>query len=185
MHELMSDPTFAAYMDAEPRATIDYGRGVTREHPGLTGTAPWLILANLANGRTGIRRHDTWTDAHDAFKRALDRDGITDVTVVARRMFFAPPGHWVPRKRRVTDTRTNTTRTVVEEVWTDSMSWPGYEWCPRCRRPSEFRELPPDHHAFRLVPVRTIDDPYRCITCGIRRAALPPNPDLLMIVETS
>ncbi len=181
MRELMDEPAFAAYMATPPNTRVDYGRGRVREHPGLTGSAPWQLVVRTDTGAIRTARFDTYTAGYDRFRSMLDRDDVADVTLMARRMFFAPPGHWVTRKFR----EASTGRVVLRDIWVDYFSWPGFDWCTRCRRPSRFMELPPNHYVFRLNPVmRTDEDPFRCITCGIRFAAIPPNPDLWMIVET-
>jgi hypothetical protein len=64
-----------------------------------------------------------------------------DVALVSRRMLFEPPV---------------SVRHTIE--------YP-FEWCPRCRRPTMYRALQ-RHHA---VVVLTLQDPYRCYFCGIRR----------------
>jgi hypothetical protein len=181
MHELMDEPAFAAYVDTAPDVMLDYGRGHVVPHPALTIGNPWMVLVHTTAGTVRVGKLPTYDRALDVFHRMLD--DAADVTLVSRRVFFAPPGHWVARRRKTIVG--GETKIITEETWTDSITWPGYDWCPRCRRPSLFRVLPPTHHAFKLSPMLTDDDPARCVMCGIRSVALPRNPDLLTIVETS
>jgi hypothetical protein len=44
-----------------------------------------------------------------------------------------------------------------------------YPWCPRCRRPTYYGAFTEKHHALRLQPALTTDEPFRCYYCGIRK----------------
>ena len=115
----------------------------------LTWGQPWMVWAVNHDGRWGRKLFETYRDAWaKVVSLYKDQDRIRDVCVVSRRMMFAPP-------QRAT--------------WRASV----YSWCSRCRRPSEFRQRSPEHHALREAPVLTDDEPRRCYYCGIRKTAMP------------
>jgi DNA-directed RNA polymerase subunit RPC12/RpoP len=109
---------------------------------------PWMVWATDHEGKWGRKTFQSYTLAWDKVIQVYrNTDRYRDVALVSRRVFFPPP---------------------VEARWRST-----YDWCSRCRRPSEFRERSPEHHALRTMPVLTEDAPRRCYYCGIRRAAMP------------
>lgn len=109
---------------------------------------PWMVWATDHEGRWGSKMFPGYRVAWEkAFEMIKNTARYRDVAIVSRRVLFAPPAHAV---------------------------WPAkFDWCSRCRRPSEFRERSPQHHALRGLPVLTEDSPRRCYYCGIRRVAMP------------
>lgn len=109
---------------------------------------PWMVWATDHEGKWGRKMFESYTLAWEkVVKIYRDPDRYRDVALVSRRLLFPPP---------------------LKATWRS-----GYDWCSRCRRPSEFRERSPEHHALRTMPVLTEDAPRRCYYCGIRRAAMP------------
>lgn len=109
---------------------------------------PWQMWAVTHDGRWGTRKFETYAEAWAKtieFYRQPDK--FRDVCIVSRRVMFDPP----PRA-----------------FWSASK----FSWCSRCRRPSEFRQRSPQHHALRSMPVLTDDNPRRCYYCGIRKVAM-------------
>lgn len=110
---------------------------------------PWLVWAVTHEGQWGKKTFETYAEAWSKVVELYKKpDKIRDICVVSRRMMFAPP-------RRA--------------LWKASV----HSWCARCRRPSEFRQRSPEHHALRSQPVLTDDAPRRCYYCGIRKIAMP------------
>jgi len=132
---------------ADPVFRLYYTR-VPRLPETLSWGEPWQVWAVTHDGRWGQRKFETyaeaWAKVVEFYKQP---DKFRDVCIVSRRMMFAPPkrAHWRSP----------------------------YAWCSRCRRPSEFRQRSPEHHALRSQPVLTDDLPRRCYYCGIRKAAMP------------
>lgn len=173
MRQLMDDPVYRAYVKRMPP-----------QHPAndMPGD-PWQVWVNRGNGRWGTVLKSTYADAWAVFVhhyRASAEDH-RDVSLVARRVFYAPPGEWykvkVKRPRRPTPTDPNTSHVVIETRWRRTFVWDRedmFQWCGRCRRPTLWQILPETHHAIRRLPVVTTDgDRRRCNICGIRAVALP------------
>ena len=109
---------------------------------------PWLVWATSHDGKWGRKTFESYTLAWEKMVELYrNTDKYRDVALVSRRVFYPPP---------------------VKAIWPAR-----FDWCSRCRRPSEFRERSPEHHALRTMPVLTEDAPRRCYYCGIRRAAMP------------
>lgn len=169
MHELLDDEIYRAYVKRSPRTTVTV-LGETKPHPGLTIGDPWQVWARTAEGKWRTGKFPTYRDAWQTTIKAYRNPDVADVALVSRRVFFGPPGHW--EKYKVRNPRTN----VIEwrERWVVDYHWDaGLEWCPRCRRPSAFRNLHATHHALKRQPTLTEDDAFRCVFCGIRRVAFP------------
>lgn len=110
---------------------------------------PWQLWAVNHDGQWGMRMYADYGEAWGKLTKIYkDPDRFRDVTLVSRRVLHAPP---------------------PKLVWNAAR----YPWCSRCRRPSEFRERSPQHHALRLQPVLTDDEPRRCYYCGMRKIAMP------------
>jgi hypothetical protein len=114
--------------------------------PNLTNGNPWAVWARSTEGPWRGSNFPTYRDAWAVVVKALRNPGYEDVTIISRRQLFPPPIHF---------------------YWDYH-----YEWCSRCRRPTTFA-IRPRHHALRSAPVMTLDDPYRCYYCGMRRCAMP------------
>lgn len=125
-----------------------YYQRVPRLPENLQWGEPWQVWAVTHDGRWGSRLYveyrDAWAKVMDCYKNPAK---FRDVCIVSRRMMFDPPRH---------------------------AFWPAsrFNWCSRCRRPSEFRQRSPEHHALRSQPVLTDDEPRRCYYCGIRKTAM-------------
>jgi hypothetical protein len=110
---------------------------------------PWQVWAVTHEGRWGSRMFATYAEAFSKLMELYKKpDKFRDMCIVSRRVLYPPPN---------------------KAFWRASL----YSWCSRCRRPSEFRQRSPDHHALRSQPVLTEDAPRRCFYCGIRKAAMP------------
>jgi hypothetical protein len=173
IRSLMEDPIYRAYMRTPPDPYVIYA-GTTRPHPALTMGEPWQVWVQVGDTKWKTGRFTSYADAFNMMARAV-KANVLDAVLVSRRVFFPPPGEWEEYKVRVRDPRTKGIRIEVRERWVQTFHWDDIrlEWCPRCRRPSEFRRLHWTHHALRSQPCLTDDDPYRCMYCGIRRAAVP------------
>lgn len=138
MRVLLEDDTFAKYMRRVPRLPDNLLH--------TYGNPPWLLWAEFEDGTWKRARVAEYRDAYSKMKRLLKNTKVRDVSLVSRRMMFAPPMdfNWQSRK---------------------------FPWCARCRRPSMFR-FALKHHAIEIVDY-TFDEPYRCYYCSIRQVALP------------
>ena len=113
----------------------------------LTIGNPWAVWVRKVEGTWAGAMFHTYRDAWPVVVKAVRDSRYEDVALVSRRQLFPPPPSF---------------------YW-DEMY---YQWCGRCRRPTSFA-IRPRHHALRLAPVLTLDDPYRCYYCGMRRCAMP------------
>jgi hypothetical protein len=140
-------PTLSELLN-DPVFRMYYTR-VPRLPENLQWGQPWMVWAVTHDHKWGRRLYcdyrEAWAKVVELYK---DTDRIHDVCIVSRRMMFPPP-------RRA--------------LWRPSI----HAWCSRCRRPSEFRQRSPQHHALRDQPVLTDDAPRRCYYCGIRKTAMP------------
>jgi hypothetical protein len=138
IHTLLDDPVMRKVILTSPPlpAALKWGE-------------PWLLWAQRHDGVWASRSFATYADAWERARPIIkDRDRFSDVAIVSKRVFFAPPpgAHWGF----------------------------GLDWCSRCRRPSSFREWnPASHHALKRKNALTFDEPKRCWYCGIRKAAMP------------
>lgn len=169
MHELLDDPVYRAYVKRVP-ATTTTAVGITKPHPALTIGDPWQVWVRTTAGVWKTGRFHTYREAWSMTVKAYRSPSAQDVALVSRRVFFGPPGHWKSYKAR----NPRTDKIELYERWVFDFHWDfQFEWCPRCRRPTQFRKLHRTHHALKRQPALTTDDPFRCVFCGIRRAACP------------
>lgn len=168
MRALMDDPIFRAYMKQIPSLP-----------PALRTGDPWQVWVHRGEGRWGTALRSTYRDAWTTFLHHYRADDHRDVTLVSRRVFYAPPGEWykvkVRIKRRPTPDNPATSQFRVENRWRQTFYWDAVDlhWCGRCRRPTYWMPLFADHHALRKYPAVSDEDNYRCIVCGIRWVATP------------
>jgi len=163
--ELLDDPVYRAYVTRIPDASANLSLAVGE---------PWQVWVRKADDRWMTGKFATYPGAWNTLVRAHRSGKATDIALVSRRVFFAPPGTWEEYKVKVVNPRTKEKRIEIRERWVNTFGWdPFFEWCGRCRRPTVFRNLHWTHHALRQQPCLTDDEPYRCVFCGIRRAAQP------------
>ena len=160
IRSLMEDPTYRAYMKRVPRLPANLRTG-----------DPWQVWADRGEGRWATVLRPTYADAWRTFLTLYRSDNRPDVTVVSRRMFYAPPGEWY--KVRVRDK--SQIGAHIEYRWRQTFFWDEIDlhWCGRCRRPVYWMPLFSNHHAVKRFPAAAEDDNYRCIICGIRWIATP------------
>lgn len=169
MRGLMEDDQFRRYMKVVPRLPVNLRTG-----------NPWQLWVNRS-GNWGTTLRPTYADAWKVFVHhyKAGREDHRDVSLVSRRVFFAPPGEWYRVKmkvgRRPTPDNSATWQWKLEWRWRQTFFWEGHEfaWCGRCRRPTYWQPLNGDHHALRRSPAMTTEDNYRCNICGIRYIANP------------
>lgn len=170
MRSLMRDPLYRAYMKRIPPA-----HNANRAGSG----DPWQIWVNRGKGRWGTAFRETYADAWRVFVHHFRAEDDRDVSIISRRVFYAPPGEWydqkVRRPRRPTPDNKATSHIVIEPRWRQTWFWEGVDlhWCGRCRRPVYWQPLFPDHHALRRLPAVSEEDNYRCIICGVRWVTTP------------
>lgn len=138
MKVLLEDDTFNKFMRRVPKLPANLLH--------TYGNPPWLIWAEFENGTWKKKGVGEYADAYRLMRKLVKSSKVRDVSLVSRRMMFAPPMdfNWQHRK---------------------------FPWCARCRRPSMFR-FNLQHRAIEIQDY-TFDEPYRCYYCGIRQAALP------------
>lgn len=162
IRSLMEDDQFRAYMKRPPRLPRNLRTG-----------NPYQIWVNR-NGAWGTAFKPTYEEAWRVFVHhyKAGKQDHRDVTLVSRRVFFAPPGEWYRVKIR--DARA-TGGWKLEWRWRQTFFWEGHEfaWCGRCRRPTYWQPLSENHHALRKSPAVAEEDNYRCHICGIRYIATP------------
>jgi len=162
MRTLMEDATFRAYMKRVPKLPRNLRTG-----------NPYQLWVNR-NGSWGTALKPTYAEAWKVFVHhyKASKDDHRDVTLVSRRVFFAPPGEWYRVKRR---SERASARWVLEWRWRQTFFWDGtdFAWCGRCRRPTFWQPLSEAHHALRKSPAIAEEDNYRCHICGIRYIATP------------
>lgn len=167
MRTLMDDPEFRRYMKSVPRLPRNLRTG-----------DPWQIWVNR-EGKWGTTLRPTYADAWRVFVHHYRAEDHRDVSLVSRRVFFAPPGEWYRVKvkvaRRPTPDNKVTWQWRLEWRWRQTFFWEGHEfaWCGRCRRPTYWQPLNELHHALRKAPALAFEDNYRCNICGIRYIATP------------
>jgi hypothetical protein len=164
IHNLMDDPLFRAYMKRAPRAN----------HANKTGNA-WQLWVNRPTGTWGTTFKATYADVWPVFLHHYRAGDGRDVTIVSRRLFYAPPGEWYRVKVRLPRPTPSGTTHRLEWRWRQLFFWDATDlhWCGRCRRPSYWMPLYENHHALRRSPAYTTEDNTRCIICGIRWIACP------------
>lgn len=112
---------------------------------------PWMLIVRRVpeyDGPVwGKKLVPTYKEAFYAMREMLDTPTVEDVAIISRRVLFGPPPgfEWQSRK---------------------------FPWCGRCRRPTQFRFML-KHPALNGAPVLTYDEPFRCVYCGMREAAMP------------
>lgn len=171
LKQLMEDPVYREFIRATPDPYVIYA-GTAIANPSLTVGEPWRVWVDMGDHRWKTGQFASYARAFNTVAKAM-RSNARDAVLVSRRVFFPPPGEWESYRVRIKDPKG--TRIATRERWVQTYHWDDVtlEWCPRCRRPSRFLELHWTHHALRRQPCLTEDEPYRCVFCGIRRAALP------------
>jgi hypothetical protein len=170
MRNLMEDPTYRAYMKRMP----------PRLHANKSGK-PWQLWVDRGAGRWGTTFRATYEEVWKLFVHHYKESATDhrDVTIVSRRVFWAPPGEWylqkVRRPRRPTPDDPSPTKITVENRWRQTFFWDAIDlhWCGRCRRPVYWLPLFDNHHALRRQPAVADEDNFRCLICGIRWIATP------------
>lgn len=107
---------------------------------------PYRLWVQMDDGRWLMKEYPTYDEAWKKTVHLLGVEAVEDVCIVNKRLLVGP------------------SRDVQRAL--GSMG----PWCPRCRRPTYFGAFKPKHHALRLQPTLTEDDPFRCYYCGIRKA---------------
>lgn len=162
IRSLMEDPLFRTYMKTVPHLP-----------PALRTGNPWRLWVNRG-GNWGTTERATYADAWRVFVHhyKLGKDDHRDVTLVSKRVFYAPPGEWYRVKRR---SERATAGWVLEWRWRQLFFWEETDlhWCGRCRRPVFWAPLYEGHHALRKAPALAEEDNVRCNICGIRYIATP------------
>ena len=169
MRSLMDDPLFRRYMKTVPVLPRALRTG-----------NPWQLWVNR-DGKWGTTLRPTYADAWRFFLHhyKAGKEDHRDVTLVSRRVFFAPPGEWyrvkVKAPRRPTPDNKATWQYKLEWRWRQLFYWEETDlhWCGRCRRPVFWQPLYDEHHALRRSPAIAEEDNYRCNICGIRYIAMP------------
>lgn len=168
IRSLMDDPLYRAYMKRVPPA-----HNANRAGSGN----PWQIWVETSDHKWRTGTFPTYQRVWPVFlENFRDRSSVHDVSIVSRRVFYAPPGEWYRVKvRRDRPTPSGETHRI-ENRWRQTFTWPEVDlhWCGRCRRPSYWMPLFNTHHALRKMPAITDEDNFRCILCGIRWIATPP-----------
>lgn len=112
---------------------------------------PWRLWVQLDTGKWLTKEYP---DYASVWKKAVylirEVGTVEDVCIVNKR--------YLTRPSRALD------RAIIQAQFGN------FHWCPRCRRPSYFGAFTPKHHALRLMPALTEDEPFRCYFCGIRKA---------------
>jgi hypothetical protein len=168
MRSLMEDPLFRQYMKKPPRLPMNLRTG-----------NPYQLWVRRENGNWGTTLRPTYADAWRVFLHHY-KAGDRDVTLMSRRVFFAPPGEWYRVKIRLDKARVSpstgeVTTHRLEWRWRQLFFWDDTDlhWCGRCRRPVYWQPLYEGHHAIRRMVAFTEEDNYRCNICGIRYVATP------------
>lgn len=113
---------------------------------------PWRVLAKRVSDAEraiwGLTDVATYEEAFRRTMSLLDKpEKWADVVLISKRKFMAPPKGF---------------------DW--DLRW---MWCGRCRRPSEFTESYKRPAAMRDAPAITMDEPIRCVLCGVRKSFVP------------
>ena len=169
MRALMEDPLFRQYMKITPRLPSALRTG-----------NPYQLWVDRG-GKWGTTLRSSYADAWKVFVHhyKASRDDHRDVTLVSRRVFFAPPGEWYRVKtkvpRRPTPDNKQNWQWKLDWRWRQLFFWDDTDlhWCGRCRRPVFWLPLFESHHALRKAPAIAEDDNIRCNICGIRWIAMP------------
>lgn len=117
--------------------------------PSMKWGNPWRLWALKESGVWVTKEYPTYGDAWRVALQAIRAD-YPDVCIVNKR-------HLTPIPRALD-------RALV------TASFGRWWWCARCRRPTYFGAYTEKHHALKLQPTLTEDEPFRCYYCGIRRA---------------
>lgn len=154
LRELAGDPVYRAFLKRPPQLPDNLSWGM-----------PWRLWVER-DTKWLTKKYHTYPEAWRKAMTVYKNPEVTDVCIVSMRHFFDPP---VANTKRMINTRTK--QVITREVY-----WlpdPPFEWCFRCRRPTLFTSLPPDHHALLTQPTVSPDSPWRCWFCGIRRVGMP------------
>jgi hypothetical protein len=167
LKELAGDPTYRRYLKTPPRLPESLAWGYPyRLYVELPRATKLLGINDDASSRWLTKKYHTYAEAWNKAVKVLRHPDTIDACIVSVRHFFDPP---IVETKRLRNRQTKKI-TIRQVFWLPD---PPYEWCFRCRRPTLFQSLPPDHHALRTQPVVSPDSPYRCWFCGIRRVAMP------------
>lgn len=164
LRELLDMPAFRSYMRKPPPLPAPLRHG-----------NPWQVWVRTTRGTWKTGQFPTYAQAWMTTARKVRKDPDTsDVSLVSRRVFYAPPGEWESYKVRVKGKGEVKPHIETRWRWLTTIEWDaGLDWCGRCRRPSRFMPLHEGHHALRRAPVIAPDDNLRCMFCGIRWVAQP------------
>jgi len=116
----------------------------------LNWGTPWRLWVLRDDGTWGMKEYEEYQRVWAVAQKAIaDTSRYQDVCIVSKRRLIRP-----------------------SDSLRDAVRRAGYNgvWCPRCRRPSYFGSFTARHHALKLQPTLTQDEPYRCYYCGIRKA---------------
>jgi hypothetical protein len=140
MSELMEDSIYVKFIKRNVTLPLNVQHG-----------NPWMIMARRApeiDKPTWARKlMPTYRDAYFKMKELLDNPEFTDVSVISRRVLFAPPAGFRWSRGR-------------------------YQWCGRCRRPTLF-QYAIKHPALVGAIVLSTEDSYRCVYCGVKQSFMP------------
>jgi hypothetical protein len=140
MPELMENPVYGKFIKRNVTLPVNVQSGM-----------PWMIMARRtpeAEGSPWARKlMPDYKASYFKMKELLSDSDFSDVSIISRRMLFAPPLGFV---------------------------WPvkKYPWCGRCRRPTVF-QYALKHPALNGAPVLSYEDPWRCLYCGMRQISMP------------
>lgn len=161
MRSLMDDPAFRSYMKRIPAP-----------HPANRHGEPWQLWVETSDHKWRTKAFASYPLVWSPFiKYFRDHTATHDVTITSRRVFYAPPGEWYRVKVRDKSLQGS----HIEHRWKQTFFWDGADlhWCGRCRRPSYWMPLFPNHHALRRLPAVSAEDNFRCIICGVRWISTP------------
>jgi hypothetical protein len=150
LRTLIEDPMFRTYMKKVPSLPR-----------GLRHGNPWAVWVLLKSGKWRGGKFHTYQESWPVVVKALRSSTVEDVSLVSLRWPFNPPEQYL---RAHPGFKTSNTY-VIDNVG-------GFDWCYRCRRPTEFLFCM-RHHALRKAAAITNEDPYRCFYCGVRRGYAP------------
>lgn len=118
--------------------------------PSLQWGNPWRLWVQMDDGRWLTKEYGDYAEVWKKAAYLVGLGTVEDVCIVNKRLLVGP------------------SRELDKAIM--SASFGRFPWCPRCRRPTYFGAYKPAHHALRLMPALTEDEPFRCYYCGIRKA---------------
>ena len=169
VQNLMKDPVYRSYMKRVPTL------------PAHSAGKPWKLWVHTPEDRWLTKDFGSYREVWPVFIARMKAGH--DVTIVSKRLFFAPPGEYYSVRVKLRQPTPSGTTHRVEERWRQTFEWPDIrlQWCGRCRRPVRWARLRENHHALRTFPVVTEEDNMRCTICGIRRLVQPPVDQMVRI----